>query len=232
MSLTNPMKVLLAAMVVGIIGLGFYMLDWQSKWAAISQMETSLNDKVAERDKYQKDVKEIDRLLQENNELKSQLKQVMEAGILPENPQEFVANYIMQISALVDRIQREDGDEDFVLVSLTPGGQVNSTVPTAPKAGASGAPAPAPSAAPDKPAAAAVPEALKQYPTRTFQMSMKGRYETLIDFLDRLGRLELQRLVTVNKLSLSPEGEVKNASPVLNITMPLTAYLRTGGDQQ
>lgn len=226
------MKILLAAMVIGIIGLGFWMLDWQSKQATVTQMEATLNEKVSELDKIKVDVKQIDKLNEENIGLKNQLKEVMEKGILPENPQEFVANYIMQISELVEKIQREDNDDSFVLVSLTPGNLVNQAVSTGkPGAAASGAPAPAPSAAPDKPAAAAVPEALKQYPTRTFQMSMKGRYETLIDFLDRLGRLELQRLVTVNKLSLTPEGEVKTASPVLNITMPITAYLRTGGDQ-
>ena len=227
------MKILLAAMVIGIIGLGFWMLDWQQKQQSINQYDTTLTEKTAELDKIKVDVKQIDKLNEENQGLKNELKKVMEAGILPENPQEFVANYIMQISTLVEKIQREDNDDSFVLVSLTPGNQVNQAVNTGkPAAGASGAPAGAPSAAPDKPAAAAVPEALKQYPTRTFQMSMKGRYETLIDFLDRLGRLELQRLVTVNKLSLTPEGEVKGGSPTLNITMPLTAYLRTGGDQQ
>ncbi|NDD27286.1 MAG: hypothetical protein EB084_03360 [Proteobacteria bacterium] len=228
------MKILLAAMVIGIIFLGFWMLDWQSKKQQIDQLTNTLREKQDEKAKMDTDIKQIDVLISENNKLKKDLKEVMEAGILPESPQEFVANYIMQISGLVERIQREDDDDSFVLLSLTPGTEVKQAVPVGgPKPGASGAPGAAPSAAPEKPAApAAVPEALKQYPTRTFQMSMKGRYETLVDFLDRLGRLELQRLVTVNKLSLSPEGDTKGGRPVLNITMPLTAYLRTGGDQQ
>jgi Tfp pilus assembly protein PilO len=230
MSLTNPMKVLLAAIVIAIIGLGFWILDWQGKQQTLSQMEQTLKDKSAERDRMQNDVKKIDTLLQENNQLKADLKTVMEAGILPENPQEFVANYLIQISSLVDRVKNEDNDPDFALLSLTPGSQVNSQV-AIPGAKPGAAPSGAPSGAPDKPAP--VPEALKSYPTRTFQMSMKGRYETLIDFLDRLGALELQRLVTVNKLSLSPAGPVdKGGSPVLSITMPLTAYLRTGGGDQ
>lgn len=225
MSLTNPMKLLLALIVIGIIGLGFYLLDWQGKWQSLNQIETTLRDKQGERDKMQQDVKAIDKLLQENNQLKRELKAVMEAGILPENPSEFVANYIMQISALVERIQREDNDDSFELLSLTPGSQVSAAAPGGGKPSEKG------KEADKKPAeqAAAMPEALKQYPTRTFQMSMKGRYETVVDFLDRLGRLELQRLVTVNKLGLSPGGELAG-SPVLSVTIPLTAYLRTGGE--
>lgn len=224
MSLTNPMKVLLAVIVIAIIGLGFWLLDWQSKAQTLQQAIATLKDKTDECERCKTDVKQIDKLLLENNDLKAQLKTVMEAGILPENPQEFVANYIMQISSLVERVQREDGDASFLLLSLTPGAS-----------GQSQAPAPAPKKedkkGEDKGKDKGVPEPLKQYPTRTFQMSMKGRYETLIDFLDRLGRLELQRLVTVNRLSLSPEGDVsRGGSPVLSIAMPLTAYLRTGGD--
>ena len=39
------MKILLAAMVIGIIFLGFWMLDWQSKKQQIDQLTNTLREK-------------------------------------------------------------------------------------------------------------------------------------------------------------------------------------------
>ncbi|CAN0431204.1 unnamed protein product [Phaeothamnion confervicola] len=57
---------------------------------------------------------------------------------------------------------------------------------------------------------------------------MTGKYSTLIDFLYQLGAMKLDRLVTINKISLSPNKIEGNASPVLTIAMPVTAYMKTG----
>ena len=77
----------------------------------------------------------------------------------------------------------------------------------------------------------ATPDALKQFPTRVFQMTMKGRYSTLIEFLYQLGDLRLERLVTIDKIALQPENkkEGDKRSPVLTIQIPITAYMRQGG---
>lgn len=217
------MKALLAVIVMVIIMLGFWMLDWQGKQQALAQAQQQLNEKKKTCDGMKQDVKQIDVLVAENNKLRDDLKQVMESGILPENPNEFVANYLNNISKLVDLIRKQDNDDSFTLMSLTPGAQVNSPAPGA---------AAKPGGDQKGKKKEDIPEPLKAYPTRTFQMTMKGRYTTVIDFLDRLGRLELQRLVTVDKLSLAPSDDVnKTMQPVLTITIPLTAYLRTGGGQ-
>lgn len=56
---------------------------------------------------------------------------------------------------------------------------------------------------------------------RSFSLKMKGEYATLADFLEELADLKLDRLVTIDRIDLSPaEGNV------LNITLPMTAYLR------
>ena len=76
------------------------------------------------------------------------------------------------------------------------------------------------------------PAVLKKFPTRTFQMTMRGRYATLIEFLYQLGDLRLERLVTINKIALTPDGSDKKSggkSPVLTIQIPITAYMREGG---
>jgi hypothetical protein len=58
---------------------------------------------------------------------------------------------------------------------------------------------------------------------------MTSKYSTLIDFLYQLGAMKLDRLVTINRISLSPgKTEGGNASPVLSVSMPITAYMKTG----
>jgi len=217
------MKVVLAVIIIAIIGLLFWMLDWQGKQATLVQIDKTLEEKRQDKERMENDVKKIDELVKINNDLKQQLKQVVQTGFTPEKEQDFVANYIETIEALIDKVAVEDNDPSFKLNQLTPGQQQTQAAPAAKKDDKGG----------DKGggSSVAVPPALQNYPTRTFQMAMHGRYETLIDFLDRLGRLELKRLVTVNKISLAPEGKTNTGSPVLAITLPLTAYLRTGGGE-
>ena len=73
---------------------------------------------------------------------------------------------------------------------------------------------------------------LSSYPARSFQMSLTGRYTTVIDFLRQLGALKLKRLVTISKLSLTGAPDSKNysKSPKLTITMPISVYLRKEGN--
>ena len=60
---------------------------------------------------------------------------------------------------------------------------------------------------------------------------MTGKYSTLVEFLYQLGALELDRLVTINEISLRPKGENEGGgSPTLSITIPITAYLRQGSN--
>ncbi|MBM3465898.1 MAG: hypothetical protein FJX76_27730 [Armatimonadetes bacterium] len=225
MTLTTPMKVVLAVIITAVIGLGFWVLDWQAKQNKLAGIDKTLEDKKAELDRIENDVKKIDELVKVNNDLKAQLKIIISSGFVPEKDDAFVPNYIESVEKLVARVAIEDNDPSFDIVSITPGAQTTGSGPP-PAAGKD-------DKGKDKGGAVApAPEALRNYPTRTFQMSMKGRYETLVDFLDRLGRLELQRLITVNKLSLTPTESKDTSSPILSITMPLTAYLRTGGGEQ
>ncbi|MEW6281624.1 MAG: type 4a pilus biogenesis protein PilO, partial [Candidatus Eremiobacterota bacterium] len=67
------------------------------------------------------------------------------------------------------------------------------------------------------------------FPTRVFSMTMNGHYQTLVDFLYQLGALKLDRLVTINKITLSPTTDKDTGEDTLNISIPITAYLRQGG---
>jgi Tfp pilus assembly protein PilO len=214
MNLSTPLKGAIAAVLIVLTVITFYMVDYSKKFAKRDELQAAVTTKNGELKKIEDDIKDMDKLQAENDTLKGQLKQIVESGFTPENENEFVPNYLEKIESLVSRVRTEDGDESFDITSITPGAQVTT------------------GGGKDKDAKAVVqaPDALKNYPTRTFSMAMKGKYETLVDFLDRLGKLELQRLVTVNKITLAPAGTVKEGSPTLTITIPLTAYLRTGGN--
>ena len=224
MTLTTPMKVVLAVIIIAIIGLGFWMLDWQGKQQQLAQMDRTIEDKHKQKEEVENNLKQVDELVKRSNDLKRQLEEVVKTGFTPESEKEFVPNYLSKIEQMVAQVRAQDGDPSFELVTLTPGAQQTTQSGAAPsgKEAAKGSSATAPPP---------VAMALQSYPTRTFQMTMKGRYETIIDFLDRLGRLEMERLVTVNRISLSPQGK-EGESPVLTITLPLTAYLRQGGGAQ
>ena len=214
MTLTTPMKVVLAVIIIAIIGLGFWMLDWQTKWQQEAQLKKSRQEKLADKERFEKDLQQVDDLIRKNSELKKQLDSIVIISMGSEKPEEFVPNYLARVETLVAQVATENNDRSFEIVSLTPGKPQQSGASVKP--GEKGA-SPAPAAA-----------ALAGQTTRQFQMSMKGKYETVIDFLDRLGKLEMERLVTVDKLSLAPAGGTP-AEPILAIALPLTAYMNTGG---
>jgi Tfp pilus assembly protein PilO len=212
MTLPTPMKIVLAIFIIILIGLGFWLVDWQKKTAEIKQLESTYTGKQAELDKAQAQVKALPQETQRKKDLERQLKEVISEQLTPETESEFVPSYIADVERLVDQEKVRMNDPDFQITSLTPGAL--TTVGGAKKEGE-----------------AAGPSALAGYPTRTFQMQLTGRYPSVIDFLRQLGALKLKRLVTINRLTLSPSGDITKGSPPLSVTMPITAYLRQGGGQ-
>lgn len=214
MALPTPMKVVLALFIIVLIGLGFWLVDWQKKMNEIKQQEKTLGDKKKELGDMEKLILELPQEKKRQEELKRELREVIQEQLTPETESEFVPSYIADIEKLVEQERVRMGDPDFIIISLTPGALTSTSG--------------------GKEAADEGPAALAGYPTRTFQMSLTGRYASIIDFLRQLGALKLKRLVTINRLNLSPGGEaVPGKSPTLSITMPITAYLRqpTGGGQ-
>lgn len=215
MTLTTPMKIILALVIIVLIGLGFWLLDWQSKQnelASVRQNKADLEQKLATNKEL---VKDLPVLTKRKAELEEKLKQVVQTNLVPEKAELFVANYIREIESLVLSERTRMNDPTFAILSITPG----ALTAAAPEGGAAGEAAPAD----------ATPDALKSFPTRMFQMSMKGKYSTLIDFLYQLGALRLERLVTINKIALAPSDNKDGGSPTLSITIPITAYMRQGG---
>lgn len=223
MTITTPMKIVVAVFAIAMIGLLFYLFDWQAKYNELSSYSSQLTELEAKRDQHRELVKDLPVLTKRKADLEQELSQVVQSNLVPEAPEMFVANYIAEIEKLTREEQERCGDPTFEIVSITPGVLTQQT------AGAEGEEAAA-EATDEAAAGAEAPDALKQFPTRMFQMSMRGRYGTLVDFLRQLGDLRLERLVTINKIALSPaSGSETGGSPTLTITIPITAYMRQGG---
>lgn len=215
MAITNPMKIILALVIIALIGFGFYILSWNKKEQQLGQLAQTLQQKQQKLTQTKQEVLQLPVLNKQVTKLKDELNGLVASKFTTESPEMFVANYIAEVERMVIGEQEATGDYDFRIVSITPGAMENTTVGGAHKKGNGASLNSSP--------------ALRGFPTRVFQMQMTGHYSTLVDFLYKLGELSLDRLVTINKISLSPHGGNKGESPILSVTIPITAYLREGG---
>lgn len=222
MNLTTPLKIVLVIVAIGVIGLLFYVMDWQNKYAEFEKNEATKIELQEKLQHYNELVRDLPVLTKQKADLEAKLQSVVKSNLVPEKAEMFVANYIMEIEKLTAEERERMGDPTFEISSITPGVMTQSTASSSDAENKDEESAESESSSPD---------VLKQFPTRMFQMSMKGRYTTLIDFLYQLGALRLERLVTINKISLTPTGEQSDPSmvPTLSITIPITAYMRQGG---
>ena len=195
---TAPMKLTLAAVAITLIGMGFYLIDWRPRLAELAQLEQLYRQRQQELEAARQAVQALPQLTRQLEQLEADLAGLKSSPV-SEDSQVFVANYVADIERLVSSERMASGDESFSIVSITPG-----AVETKGSEGVIG------------------------LPTRVFQMQMTGRFATVTDFLEQLGLMKLDRLVTINKVSLTPQSGEKGQSPVLSVTIPITAYLRQG----
>ena len=220
MTLNTPVKFIIAVLITGVIALLFYLFDWQAKYDKIQAHESHYKELQQKLEEHKEMVKDLPVLTKQKADLEAKLASVVKSNLVPEKAEMFVANYIMEIEKLTIEERERMGDPTFEILSITPGVLTQSTASVSDEE----------NKGEDTPEDASTPDALKQFPTRMFQMSMRGRYTTLIDFLYQLGALRLERLVTINKIALSPTGDIEpGVAPTLSISIPITAYMRQGG---
>ena len=222
MTINTPVKIIAAIVAIGVIALLFWLFDWQAKTEKIKAHEAQLVELQQKLDEMNEMVRDLPVLTKQKADLEAKLANIVKQNLVPEKAEMFVANYIKEIEKLTEEERERMGDPTFEIISITPGVLTQTTASTesSDEEGKE-------EAAEDS----STPDALKQFPTRMFQMSMRGRYTTLIDFLYQLGALRLERLVTINKIALSPVGDQKEPGvvPTLQISIPITAYMRQGG---
>ena len=218
--MNTPMKVAVAVVIIALMGLGFYVVDWSEKNKKIIELQGQYQEREEQKKRLEADVAKLEEYEKEAEKLEKELLSLVQSKFTQEEPELFVANYIAEIERMVVGQQEATGDYDFKITSIAPKGQTMSQVSTG-EGGEGEGEAEAASAAEES-------ETLSGFPTRVFDMSMTARYSTLVDFLYELGALELDRLVTINQISLAPKTTEDGQSPVLTVTIPITAYLRQG----
>lgn len=108
---------------------------------------------------------------------RARLKRALEDLLYPnryDGPGCWTPNYLMQISSLIERIANEEHDAGLELRRVWPG------------------------------RTSRLPGDLHKFPSRTFEMSVNGRYATIVRLLQRLQLMEYDRLVTLSRVVLSP----------------------------
>lgn len=204
------MKIIVLLVIVGLMGFGFYVFDYQAKLGAIAAEQQKLADKQKELEGLKKMAQNLASWEQAKKDFSKLLAEIMRGVPL----REFIPSFLEDIEDLSQEERTKMGDDSFRVTTIQPG---PSTKPTPEKAEAK----PGEKAAEQKPA---------EQPTISservvIQLSMKGRFNTLVDFLQQLGQFRLKKLVTVQRLSLAPEKPEVGHSPVLTITMPFEAYM-------
>ena len=207
--MTNSTKVVIAVILIALIGAGFYFADYQKKIIKIKDLEKQISEKRTELNKSQEIVKQIPELMSKRDEVRVKLQTIVNERVGLEDSLDFIPNYMSQMEKMIYSVRSETGDESFDVSNLS---WTNEETPVQTK-GSDLSP-------------------LAAFPTRTYSMNMKGKYSTLLYFLNQLGALKMKRLVTINGISLSP-GETKGGvNPILSITLPIKAYLRKAGGPQ
>lgn len=213
MALNTPMKIVLTIVIIFLVGIGFYLMDYQKKLSEIKQLEETL---VAKRDQLKTNEKRV-RALPEQLKRKEKLESELDALIQEKLPKEdaaiFVPKFIQSMEELIAQERRVTGDGSMEVKSITPG---RLEMPGA-KAGES----------------EGALKALVMFPKQPFQVNLKAKFSSVIHFLHQLAALKLQRLVTITKIDLSPaEAQVYGQSPTLNVNIPMVAYLNEGNQPE
>jgi Tfp pilus assembly protein PilO len=207
MEIPNFMKIFITLIIILFMGGIFYALQWRGPIDEKKQAEQQIETLNQELQTVLSQKEEIPKLQAQIREKEAELQATIQQELTPESETDFVPSYMADVEKLVEAQRIRMNDPDFIITAMTP--ESNSDNSSSVKV-------------------------LSSYPARSFQMSLTGRYTTIIDFLRQLGALKLKRLVTVSKLNLSRTAGIDKKdyakSPILTITMPISVYLRKEGN--
>lgn len=212
MALNTPMKIVLTMVIIFLIGIGFYLLDYSRKLTELKSFEEDFISKKEQLKTNEERVRALPKQLNRKENLTKELDALLQERLPQEDAAIFVPKFIQSMEDLVSIERKATGDTTMEVISITPG--------TLEQPDVSGKPEDAKTDA---------PKALMLFPKQPFQVSFKARFGTVIHFLHQLAALKLQRLVTIQKIALAPaENPVYGQSPALSVTMPMVAYLNEG----
>lgn len=221
--MNTPMKIVTGLVLIFLVGVSFHFMSWDELNTEIATQKAEYKKLETKKERLENDIAKLEEYEKEAEALEKELSSLVQSKFTKEEPALFVANYIAEIERMVVGQQEATGDFDFKILSVTPKGETTTKV----EEGEEG----------EEEEAAVDEDGLETeefqesqgFKTRVFDMNLTGQYTTLVEFLYDLGELKLDRLVTINKITLSPQ-ESEDGTPILSVKMPITAYLRQGSD--
>lgn len=206
MVLNTPMKIVLTVVIIFLIGIGFYLLNYQKKLSDIKNLENTLASKKQQLRSDEERVRELPNQLKKKERLTTELNALIQEKLPKEDAMIFVPKFIQSMERLIAEERRVTGDSSLEVMSITPGQLEKPTEGGSSKTDAV--------------------KALVMFPKQPFQVRIKGKYATAIHLLHQMAALKLKRLVTIQRIDLTPlEAPKYGQSPILNINIPMIAYL-------
>jgi Tfp pilus assembly protein PilO len=212
MVLNTPMKIVLTVVIIFLIGIGFYLLDYQKKLNEIKDLEAQIVNKKDQLRRDEQRVRALPEQLKKREKLQNELNTLIQQKLPKEDAMIFVPKFIQSMEELVALERSLTGDDKLEVLSIAPG-QLEKPIDDSGgtvKTSGSGAEL----------------KALVMFPKQPFNVQINAKYATTIHFLHQLAALKLQRLVTIDRIVLTPLGQqTYGISPVLSISIPMVAYL-------
>lgn len=200
------LKIIVAVSLIVLMMIAFWIVRYQPKQNEIASLNADIEKQTAQYLELQSESKNLEQWEQAKIRFEQVLGQLHQTAV---PMKAFIPSFLKDIERLVDTESRTAADPGFRVTTITPG-SVQSGV-------SSGAGAPGSSA----------PAGLEGGST-TVQLNFTGRFNTIIDFLQQLSNLKLNKIVTIQQISLSPGSTSAGGSPTLNVTMPFQLYMLGG----
>lgn len=211
------MKFILFFVVAALMGVAFYVGQYQAKYEQIKAYQKQ----EAEQQNEIVRLKGMVEKLTEWEQAKKGFGELLASFQKGMSLKDFIPSFLIDIERLTAEQRVRMSDPSFKILTLNPGPSTAAVQPKKEEKKEEGGTAPVTSSTPPPVESASVVGAQKV----AIQMTMEGRFETLIDFFQQLTDFKLNKLVTLQRLSLAPKDKLSGRAPVLTITLPMEAYM-------
>jgi len=218
--MSNSAKAAVTIVLIAVMGFAFWMMNYQPKQKEILSLYDQIAEQRQKEEEYEMESKNLAQWEQARIAFQQVLQKLHQTGPM----KDFIPSFLTDIEKLAHEEQTQANDPSFRVTSVTPGNVTQeSAVKSSAPQGAAGQAAAKPE---NKPAAQAMSF---QTGKSVVQLNFTGRFSTIVDFLNSLGNFKLNKLVTIQRITLAPQGGKAGLSPVLTVTMPFEVYMLGGG---
>lgn len=212
------MKTMVAIALSALMGVAFWVLNYQPKQKAIIALDGQIAEQKQKYEEYKLEAQNLAQWEAARVEFRNVLEHLHQTAPM----KDFIPSFLTDIERMTREERATVNDPSFQVTTITPG----SVTQEGPAQNAGKPAAPGEKKEEPKPAAAA---GQLQSGKSVIQLNFTGRFDTIVDFLQQLGNFKLNKLVTVQRISLSPQGTTPGLSPTLSVTMPFEVYMLGGG---